>query len=170
MKSKLYPAIILIVICTVVSALLVAVNYITAPEIKRVEEKKIQDNLNSVYIGGENFVKISKETLPDKLPESIVAVFREDKGGYVFQMKTQGYKSGLVIMCGISPEGRIVGAKCVISNETNKTEHTLGEKFINMDAEAFTPEIVSGSTKTSKAYSGAIKDALDAFAIIEEGK
>ena len=163
MKNKIYPALILILICTVVAALLVTVNHFTAPEIERVEEQKIQDNLNRVYPGGENFKELNLESLPKDISDTIVAVYTEDGGGYVFQMETQGYKSGLVIMCGISPDGKIVGAKCVLSNETNKAENFLGDRFVGKDNATFAPEIVSGSTKTTNAYSKAIKDALDAF-------
>ncbi len=163
MKSKLYPAIIIIVICTVVALLMAAVNMVTAPEIKRIEEEKVQNNLSEVYPEGKGFAKIPNESLSEELAESIVAVYTEENGGYVFQMEVRGFKSGLVIMCGVSPEGKIVGAKCITSNETNKVEGTLGGSFIGMDSSNFAPEIVSGSTKTSAAYSNAIKDALDAF-------
>lgn len=163
MKNKVYPALILILICTVVAALLVTVNYFTAPEIERVEEQKIQDNLNRVYPGGENFKQLKADELPKNISDTIVAIYAEDGGGYVFQMKTQGYKSGLVIMCGISPDGKIVGAKCVLSNETNKAENSLGDRYVGKDASSFIPETVSGSTKTANGYSKAIRDALDAF-------
>lgn len=163
MKSKLYPAIIIIVICTVVALLMAAVNMVTAPEIKRIEEEKVQNNLSEVYPYGKGFAKIPDGSLSCEFAESIVAVYTEESGGYVFQMEVRGFKSGLVVMCGVSPDGKIVGAKCITSNETNKVEGTLGSIFIGMDSSSFAPEIVSGSTKTSAAYSNAIKDALDAF-------
>lgn len=170
MKNSLLPAIILILICAVVATLLVSVNAITAPVIEQVEENKIQRNLNEVYKGGKNFTELESDELPEGISSTVVAIYREDGGGYVFQMKTRGYKDGLVIMCGISPDGKIVGATCVSSKETNKVEKDLGELFVNVDKGSYVPEIVSGSTKTSEAYSNAIKDALDAFdLLVKEG-
>ncbi len=163
MKSKLYPAIIIVIICTVVALLMAAVNMITDPVIEQVEYEKVQKNLGEVYPDGSGFVELPKESLPKELAESIVAVYTEGNGGYVFQMEVRGFKSGLVIMCGISPDGKIVGAKCITSNETNKVEGTLGTSFVGMDGSTFAPEIVSGSTMTSSAYSSAVKEALDAF-------
>ena len=69
--------------------------------------------------------------LKDKgLPEYVTAAYQEKNGGYVIQIKTAGYGSDLIIMCGVNAEGVVTGAVCLSSSETLGHEKTYGEKFI----------------------------------------
>lgn len=159
MKSKILPSIVLASICLIVILLLAVVNSVTAPVISEAEDKKVQESLARMLPDGVNFVEIST----DGLPEGIVGVYTEDGGGYVFRIETKGYKSGLVIMCGIDSNGNVVNADYISSNETLSKEVGLGEQYVGMNQKNFAPEIISGATKTTQAYADAIKAALDAF-------
>ena len=162
MKSKLLPSIVLSSICLVVILLLAVVNSLTAPVIAEAQERKVQESLTKILPDGVNFIEIRT----DGLPEDITGVYTEDGGGYVFRIEKKGYKSGLVIMCGINSSGTVVNADYISSNETLSKEVGLGSKYAGMDQSSFVPEIISGATKTTKAYAEAIKSALDAFEIL----
>ena len=164
MKSKLMPSIVLGSICIIVALLMAAVNMITAPIIAASQAAKVQETLGTVLPEGKNFVSIST----DGLPETVTSAYTEDGGGYVFQMEVIGYKSGLIIMCGVSADGKITGAEVIDSNETMSAEHGLGEKYIGKDITNAKVEIVSSSTLTSQAYFDAIAAALQSYKIITE--
>ena len=164
MKNKLMPTIVLAAICLIVALLLAAVNTITDPIIKEAQNQKVQETLREVLPEGNNFVEISV----DGLPSVITSAFTEDGGGYVFQMEVTGYKAGLIIMCGINADGEVAGADFIASSETLSAEVGLGEKFVGMTSETYAPELITSATKTTQAYSDAIKAALDAFEILSE--
>ncbi len=162
MKNKLMPTIVLTCICIVVALLLAAVNTITAPKIEQIQYEKEQAALARVYPNGNNFVDMSTEGLPD----IVTKAYTEDGGGYVFQMTVTGYKSGLVIMCGIDPNGNVTGADFIKSSETLSAEVGLGQSYIGQCSDSFEPILVSGATKTTNAYATAIKAALESFEIL----
>ena len=164
MKNKLMPSIVLGSICIIVALLMSAVNMITAPIIKSAKEAKVQETLGKVLSSGKNFVAISTEGLP----ESVSDAYTEDGGGYVFQMQVTGYKSGLIIMCGVSAGGKITGAEVIDSNETMSAENGLGAKYIGKDITTAAPELISSSTLTSKAYFDAVKAALESYKILTD--
>lgn len=164
MKSKLMPTIVLSCICIIVALLLATVNMITEPRIAEIQYKKEQATLAKVYPDGENFVQISI----DGLPSTITKAYTENGGGFVFQITETGYKSGLVVMCGISPDGKITGADYIKSSETLEAEKGLGEFYIGQTTDNFEPILVSGATKTANAYARALKTALESFEIIAE--
>lgn len=173
-KEKWMPTVVLSAICLVVAGLLATINIFTGPRIERNQKEKAMRALTEVYPGGTGFAEMDLSTLT--MPESVVAGYTEASGGYVFRMSVTGKDSGMIVMCGIDAEGKIVGTKCIESKETpgyfasvlEKLENT---KFYNgkdqkaFDALDFDNDVkVSGSTLSSKAYNGAIKDALLAFA------
>ena len=166
-KNKLMPTIVLSAICICVVALLALINMFTAPQIAANQEEKLQNALLEVMPKGGSFEEIENI---ESLPESVTDVFKSANGGYVIQIKTAGYKTGLVIVCGIDAEGQITGAKFTQSNETLGAESVLGEKYVGKTLTDYTSvEVVSGATMTSKGYQGAIADALAAFEILKGG-
>ena len=163
MKNKLLPSIVLASICIIVAFLLAAVNTVTAPKIAEIQAQKVQNALSAVYPGGVNFVEIDKA---DSMPENVLSVHTEDGGGYVFQVEVKGYKSGLIVMCGIDPDGKVTGADFVKSNETLSAEVGLGKSYVSQSLDSFEPILTTGATKTTKAYAEAISIALESHKII----
>lgn len=168
MKKYIKSVVVLTLICAVVSALMAVTNYFTAPIIAKNEASASNEALLVVFPNGESFEEI--DLTKYQLPASIKAAYKEKSGGYVFQMEVSGYSSGMVIMCGIDANGNVIGAVCLSSGETLGHEKTYGEtvkgaSIDTIDAVA----TVAGATKTSEGYKGAIKDALNAFAILNGG-
>ncbi len=167
-KENLMPAVVLSVICIVVALLLSLVNLITGPIIEEAQNAASSEALKEVLPGIGTHEEI---TVDDKYPSVITKAYKADIG-YVFQATVTGKSSGLIIMCGISNDGKITGTKVIAEQETDdydakvfpNVEGTDGV-YTGMNLESFEPYLVSGATLTSKAYSEAIKASLQAFAI-----
>lgn len=107
------------------------------------------------------------------LPSTVKKVYKETSGlGYVFEMETIGYNEGLVIVCGIDTDGKIINTATVSSNETKglgtKTENeSYTSQYVGKDANLEGVQIITGATYTSEAYQDAIKDAFVAYGLIK---
>ena len=158
----------LLVICAVMAVLMAVTNTITAPIIEQNQAAAANDALKVVMPNGQGFEKmdVSGYTLPATVSE----VYSEASGGYVFQLTTTGYSSGLVILCGVNADGTISGDTCLSSSETLGYEKTFGENFIGKNMEGVDGvDTVSGATRTTGAYRDAMKDALNAAVILGGG-
>jgi len=163
-KNKLMPTIVLSSICVCVVALLAAINLFTAPIIKANQEKKLQEALLEAMPNGGTFVEV--ESLAG-MPGAVTDVFASENGGYVFQIKAKGFKTGMIIVCGIDKDGYITGSKCIKSQETNGAESFLPEKYVGKTVSDYSSvEIIANSTKTSDGYKAAITDAFSAYGIL----
>ena len=166
MKNGAKSIIVLTLICLISSGLLGGVNHLTAPIIAASELKATQNACFEVMPAGKSFEEVD---IKDKnLSEKITAVYSETDGGYVFKIKTKGYDSGLVIMCGIDANGKVTGTKILSSNETPsiggqcaKTEYS--SQYTGKDSSLEDIEAISGATLTSTGYYNAIKTAFEAF-------
>ena len=166
-KNKLMPTVVLSAICICVVALLAVINLFTAPVIKENQEKKVQEALLEVMPNGGSFEAVSNV---EGLPETVTDVFVSSNGGYVFQTKVKGFKSGMIIVCGIDKDGYITGTKCIKSQETNGAENILPGKYVGKTlADYESVEIIANSTKTSEGYKSAVADAFAAFNILTGG-
>ena len=155
LRNKLMPTVVLSAICIIAVALLSAVNLITEPAIIENQEKRTNAALLEVMPDGGSFEKINDV---DGLPDAVDAVYKSSDGkGYVFRLNATGYKSGLIIMCGIDADGKITGAEYVSSSETLSAEVGLGEKYVGQTNYTFNPELITSATKTTQAYADAIK-------------
>ena len=174
-KSKIKPIIVLASICLVTAFLLSCVNMLTKDKIEDNLKNKENSSFSDVYPGA------SKDSDVDlsqyKLPDAITAAYKMSDGGYVFTASVAGKSSGLVIMCGVDTEGKIIGTKVVSSAETPSYSEKvfplvegLDGKYKGMDEKTFEPFLVTGATLTSEAYSEAVKAALQSFVIISGGE
>lgn len=173
MKKNIFmPAIVLCSICVVVALLLSGVNMITAPIIEAQQNAAADEALLEVLPDGKNFKEIE---ITSDYPEIVTAGYKAD-GGFVFKMEVTGKSAGLVIMCGIDSDGKVVGTKVIANEETpSYAEKVFPEvegvdgKYKGMALEGFDPYLVSGATLTSSAYGEAIKAALQSATVASGG-
>ena len=172
MKDSVKSIIVITAICLIVSAALGVTNYFTAPVIEKGEKDRAEALCTELLPESEGFVEFKTDALYN-LPETVSAIYKETSGkGYVIQITTKGYETGLVIMCGISSDGKIVQTKTLSSNETGtiggKTEkESYTSQYIGLDSSfADKVDAISGATITSTAYEKAIADAFEAFKIV----
>ena len=167
MKKNIFPSLVLGAICLVVAVLLSVVNMFTAPIIANRQNAAANEALLEVLPNGKNFKEVE---LTADYPAIVTKGYTAD-GGCVFQMEVTGKSTGLIIMVGVDADGKVTGTKVIANQETPSyadkvfpgLEGTDG-KYTGMTLEAFEPQLTSGATLTSRAYSEAIKAALQAAA------
>jgi electron transport complex protein RnfG len=170
--ANIKPTLVLCTICLVVALLLSGVNTITGPIIEAAQNAAANEALLEVLPDGKNFEEI---TLTPDYPAVVTAGYKAD-GGFVFQMTVTGKSAGMVIMCGIDADGKVVGTKVIANEETPgyaakvfpEVEGQNG-KYTGMDLSGFDPYLVSGATLTSKAFGEAIKAALQSAVLAAGG-
>ena len=172
MKKSIKNILVLVCICSVVSVLLALTNAVTAPIIAKNESLKANAALLEVMPDGKSFEKmdIGGYTLPATVSEA----YKSENGGYVIKLSTTGYSSGMVLMCGVSAEGKVTGAKLISSNETPAIGGVAAEgmagQVVGKDGTTIDGvDTVGGATKTTAAYRAAVKDALNAAIILGGG-
>ncbi len=165
-KNNLMPTVVLSAICIIAVAILALVNIFTKDVILANQEAKANAALLEVMPDGKDFEKVNT----DRLPECVTAAHSSSTGGYVFQMEVVGYKTGLIIVCGVNPDGTVSGAKFIQSNETLGAENGLGDKYVGKTIESYTEiDSITGATLTSNGYKKAIGAALESFKILTGG-
>ena len=168
MKKSVKSTLVLVVICAVTAILLALTNAITAPTIQANQDKAANEALLQVMPNGQGFEKLDLSAYT--LPATVTDAYKEAGGGYVFQLKTTGYGSDFIIMCGVNADGTVSGTVCLSSTETLGHEKTFGANFTGKDAAGVDAvDTVSGATKTTQAYKNAMKDALNAAIILGGG-
>lgn len=168
MKKSVKSTLVLVAICAVTAILLALTNAITAPTIKANQDKAANEALLQVMPNGQGFEKLDLTAYT--LPATVTDAYKEANGGYVFQLKTTGYGSDFIIMCGVNPDGTISGTVCLSSTETLGHEKTFGANFTGKNAAGVDAvDTISGATKTTQAYKNAMKDALNAAIILGGG-
>ena len=169
MKKNLLPSLVLGCICIVVAVLLSVLNIFTAPIIAERQNAAANAALVEVLPGATKFDDL---TIDDKYPSVVEKGWKADNG-FVFQMNVSGYNPGLIIMCGVSSDGKITGVKHIVTNETFGLEGELNGVYLGKDIDSAELIVATGATpnsSTSKAYYDAIKAALQSAIVAGGGE
>jgi electron transport complex protein RnfG len=155
---------VLVAICSVMAVLLALTNQITAPIIEKNAAAAASGALLELMPAGKGFEQVSIE----KLPATVTEAYKETSGmGYVIKLSVTGYGPDMVIMCGVTTDGKVTGAKCLSSNETLSKEKEYGKNFTGKDAAGVDAvETIGGATMTTAAYKSAVKDALTSALVL----
>ena len=169
MKKSIKSIVVLVCICVCVASLMAVTNYITAPIIEKNAQGQADAALLELLPTAESFELMDLSAY--ELPATVREIHKATPGGYVVKLETTGYASGMVIMCGISADGEVVGTKLLASGETPSIGGSAIESFapalVGKTADDVdTVDTVAGATKTTAAYRAAIKDALSAVKIL----
>lgn len=168
MKNYIKSVGALTVICAVIAILLALTNSITAPIIEKNANAAANEALLIVLPDGEEFTSVDLSSY--ELPSTVTEAFTEKNGGVVVKLTTSGYGSDMVIMVGIDGSGTVTGATCLSSNETLGYEKTYGESVAGATVDTVDGiDVIAGATKTTAAYKGAVKDALNTAVILGGG-
>ena len=169
MKQSLKNLAVFVCICVVMTAFLAVTNSITAPLIEKNQNASANQALLEVMPDGSGFEPVDLQAY--ELPATVTDVYKETAGlGYVVKLKTAGYASDMILMCGVKTDGVVTGAVCLSSNETLGKEKTYGENFTDKDAAAVgAVDVIGGATKTTEAYKNAVKDAINTAVILGGG-
>ena len=158
----LKTALILIVIVAVFCAAMYALNLHTGPIIEKNNAGAANDRLNMVMPGATAYEEITA-TLTE-LPASVVKVHKETSGlGYVIEATATSQYTGstpMDILIGVDATGKICGIKLVAHSESLIFGADYPDTYVGKDSALAGVEIYAGSTFSSKAFKGAVEEAM----------
>lgn len=172
MKDIIKPIAVLASICLIVTALLAAVNAVTAPIIAAAEEKNAAQARAEVLSEAKSFELLTL----DKLPEGVTAVYKgSDNSGYVMMVTSKGYGGDIRLICGIRADGSIEAVKTLSHSETSGigsrvTDNDGGYRnnYAGKTADTYKDvDALSGATISSRAYKKAIASAFEAYSMVK---
>lgn len=150
-QKKFVPTIVLVVICLVIAAALVATNGATAPQIAKINKEQADATRASVLEAADSF-----SAYDGKLNSGITEVyFADNKTGAVVTSTAQSYGGDITVMVGIDAEGAITGVQVTAHADTPG----LGTK-------AMTEEYLGGYKGIKELSAAQIKDSSDVDYIV----
>lgn len=181
-KDILVPAIALLVICLVATALLAGTNMITTDKIAQNAVEKENSSRMIVLPEGKEYGEVT--TLENGL---IWCEGKDDSGntvGYVFTSSAKGYGGAIGVMVGLDTEGVITGIEILSHGETpglgaNATSDGFKSKFVGKSGELTVDknsndgqniQAITAATITSKAVTSAVNAVIAEFENIRGGE
>lgn len=174
-KSILVPTIALFVICLVATTLLAFANSVTAPIIEELAIKTEIETRKTVLATAEEF----KEESADGISYALGVDKDGNSVGMVFTTTAKSYGGEILVMTGVSMDGKVTGVELLSINDTaglgmNATKPSFKDQFIglingvkvmknssNHDNNEITA--LTGATITSQAVADAVNAALANF-------
>ena len=162
-------AVTLLLICTVVAAVLAAVNSYTAPIIAKQKEEKTQLAIEAVLPGGGEEVEFEDAT-------GMVTALYASESGWAVQVSSNGFGGTLDMMVGVDKAGNVIGISIISHAETPSLgavaaeNNAAGEAFRSQFAglsgtlavtkDGGTVDAIAGATITSRAVVSGVNAAL----------
>ena len=173
MKNKIFdiikPALILTIICVVLTAALAATNLFTKDIIAKGAEAKEQLALNNC-IDADSFKKVENSNTNAVVYEAV----KDSKTvGYAFSVKKSGYGGDVSVIVGII-DGKVSAIEITdVSNETpglgqNAKNDSFKDKFKGIQ-NADEVAAMTGATITSNAVKSAVSEALTLYNELVKG-
>ena len=166
MRGMTKSIIVLVSVCLISATMLGLTNHFTKDKIRDNGLRATEEALEKVMNGEPVPVALDLEGV--ELNEIVTEVYKAKNGDVAVKMSTKGFKSGLIIMCGVDSEGRVINALCLDDKETYGAEETYGESFKGKDLEGVGEvDTVGGATKTTSAYKEAVKIAIETAKLVK---
>jgi len=164
------PLMVLTLICLVVSSALALMHSVTEPIIVSAAAERAQVAM-SVKIPDATGFEALDLSVYEGLPGSIREVYATANGvGYIFIAAVNGFSGDITVICGVSPDGRIISSSALSHTETRGIGTIIEQEsflniFIGLDGRLDGVDTVSGATISTRAYIHAIDDIMIAFEI-----
>ena len=190
-KLKMFqPALLLTVLCLVVTLLLAATYEMTKDPIARQQQEAALLQKQNIFPEGKEFagIVLSDAQIEDMAAQKIaveeVSTAKNDSGdviGYVFVTSSRGYAGSVVATTGIDTEGNIIMVSATAADDTPGLGKRVEEKeflsqFSGLDTKIPTSvsggtdtqkiDGISGATISSKAASAAVNQAILAYSYL----
>ena len=163
-KESVIPAVVLTVICVVITGALALTYNTTKPIIDLAAQKEADAARIEVLSGADGFEKLDTSGM-----EGVVDAYKATNGaGYVFTTTAKGYGGALNVMTGIKADGTIDKVKLMDNDETPGLGSRTGEaeytdQYIGKDASLDGVTAISGATISSTAFKSAVTTAFQAY-------
>lgn len=175
LKDKILPAVVLMIICVVISALVIVVYDLTFVDNTGVMTDALKEGCGEIFKDGEFEILLEESDKDEKIPVTFEGVEQiivdKEKGLCVFEIVEDGYsKGGLHILVGINPQGEVEGISFVEIKETKGVgtkvedkEWLSGFKGATEGKSVDKVDNITGATFSSKGVKSAIKTALSTY-------
>ncbi len=177
-KAILIPAVSLLIICVVVTALLGVTNSVTAPKIEQLAAETEAAAKQAVLTDAVSFSE-EKQIEKDGNAYTYYEGFSAEEGtvGYVFRTSAKGYGGDIAVMVGVKTDGTVAGVNILSISETaglgmNATNESFLSQFLGKSgtigvlkngSSETEIQALTGATITSKAMASAVNQALALF-------
>lgn len=194
-KLKMFqPALLLTILCLIVTLLLAATYEITKAPIARQQEEAALLQKQTIFPDGKEFTNISiseaqqKDMDTQKIGFTEASAAKDSSGkviGYVFVTSSRGYAGNVVATTGIDTSGHVIMVSATAADDTPGLGKRVEEKgfltqFSGIDTKKLTSvsagsdtqkiDSISGATISSRAASTAVNKALSAYSyLLKEG-
>lgn len=177
LKTVIYPAFLVCAICALFGFLMMVTNSVTADEIEKAQQSFAEETRLIVLPQAQEF--------EDK-GEYFSGVADGKEIGYVFQTMSRGYGGEVVVLTGISIDGKITGVSVISHNETpglgaNAEKNEFTDKYLkyvpengfsvtkNAATEDNQISAITGATITTNAVNDAVNQAVEIYNSIKGG-
>jgi len=181
-KDIIKPALILFLVCAVMTGALAYVNGVTKPIIEENSKREKEEALSKVLPGAQSF---SDPMDANKLKESgykvgdfIQNLYIAENVGYVVEVAPKGYGGSISMMVGITMNNEIAGIIITSHNETPGLGGKIADKSFSDQYLGAIPsngfnvvkrvpidegdiQAISGATISSRAVTRGVSDAVD---------
>jgi len=165
------PILVLTLICIVVSGALALMNNATSPLITTAAAGRAEEAMNANIPNATGFERIETGSV-NGFPASVREVYKTTNDvGYIFIVVQNGFSGDITIICGIDPEGRIIGVSTLSHTETKGIgtiieQASFLDTFIDKDNKLEGVDTVTGATISTRAFIKAVKDVHEAFELV----
>lgn len=177
-RGILIPAVSLLLICAVVTALLGLTNSVTAPKIEQLAVETEAAAKQAVLTDAASFsdeMQIEKDGNVYTYYEGLAA--DGSSAGFVFRTSAKGYGGDIAVMVGIGTDGTVAGVNILSISETaglgmNAKNDSFLSQFtgksgtigvLKNGSSETEIQALTGATITSKAMASAVNQALDLY-------
>lgn len=177
-RGILIPAVSLLLICAVVTALLGLTNSVTAPKIEQLAAETEAAAKQAVLTDAASFsdeMQIEKDGNVYTYYEGLAA--DGSCAGFVFRTSAKGYGGDIAVMVGIGTDGTVAGVNILSISETaglgmNAKNESFLSQFLGKSgtigvlkngSSETEIQALTGATITSKAMASAVNQALDLY-------
>jgi len=158
-------------ICLVVSGALAFMDSITSPVISTAAAGRAQEAMAFIIPDATGFEEIRSAQV-DGIPSTIREIYKATNDvGYVFIAAVNGFSGDITVICGIDPDGRIIGTSTLSHTETKGIGTILEQEsflspFTGLDNRLDGIDTVAGATISTRAFINAIDDIMVAFHLV----
>lgn len=171
-------ALCLTLVCLFCSAVLAAVYAVTKDPIDRTNANILKESIGAVLPEGGELSEAKPLEVGGQPSEYYVSTSAGAPVAYAIKSSTVGFGGPLVLMVGITADGKVYNTSVLAHSETpglgakcTADEHFMAQfkgfdpsvKMLTVKKDGGDVDAITASTITSRAYSSAIRNAVEAF-------
>jgi electron transport complex protein RnfG len=168
-KDYVMPILVLSLLCLIVSWTLAFGNSLTQPVIEESAARRAEAARKDIIPAADEFELLHVEGLP----KTVTEVYRAtNNSGFIFVVTSSGYGGEILLICGITPDGKVIKTATLAQNETKGLGTPIFEEphagqYRGRHKDSIEDvAAISGATISSNALKRGIRDSFAAFEIV----